>query len=231
MVAIVLLPGMDGSGTLFADFIVELKAKSMVVSYPTDQLLGYSELREFVRSRLPEDEPFVLLGESFSGPIAISLASERLPQLRAVILVCSFARLPDFLLSELLQKLTSVLPFWRAPSSLVARVLLGRFRSAPVEAVLKRAMKAVAPKVWRARLSAIFAVDETSSLCRIEVPVLYLRASKDRVVFPSASELISDHVPRSKVVEVEGPHFLLQAKPRESAAAVRAFANEHGLAL
>jgi pimeloyl-[acyl-carrier protein] methyl ester esterase len=231
VVAIVLLPGMDGSGTLFADFISALKMRSKVVSYPTDQPLGYDELKEFVRSFLPSDEQFILLGESFSGPIAISLASERLPQLRAVVLICSFARLPDLPLSWLLKRLGSALPFWRAPSPLVARVLLGRFRSAPIEAVLKRAIHAVPPQVWKVRLSAVLAVDEKSSLCRIQVPVLYLRASKDRVVFPSASEVISEYAPGTKVVEIEGPHFLLQAKPQESAVAVRAFANEHGLAL
>ncbi len=204
---------------------------STIVSYPTDRPLGYSELREFVRSFLPTEEPFVLLGESFSGPIAISLASEQLPRLRAVVLVCSFAKLPGLPLVGTLLRLASALPFWRAPTPLMALVLLGRFRSTPVKAALKRAIKPVTPAVWRARLSAVLAVDETSCLCRIQIPVLYLRASEDRVVFSTASEVICEHMPRTKVIEVEGPHFLLQAKPKESAAAVRAFANANGLAL
>jgi pimeloyl-ACP methyl ester carboxylesterase len=151
--------------------------------------------------------------------------------LRAVVLVCSFAKLPDFPLSGLLRKLASALPFWRVPSSLTARALLGRFHSAPIEVALKRAIEAVSPRVWKARLGAVLTVDETSALCRIQAPMLYLRASKDRVVFPSALEVISQHVPGMKVVEVEGPHFLLQARPKESAAAVRAFASDQGLAL
>jgi pimeloyl-ACP methyl ester carboxylesterase len=100
-----------------------------------------------------------------------------------------------------------------------------------MEAKLEQAIRVVSSEVWKARLSAVLAVDTTASLCLIRLPVLYLRASEDRVVFSSASAVISKHLRGMKVVEIEGPHFLLQAKPRESAAAVRAFANEHGLAL
>lgn len=232
MVAVVLLPGMDGSGLLFSEFTAKLKARSIVVSYPPDQPLGYGELKQLVRSRLPKDEPFILLAESFSGPIAIALAADPPPQLKALVLVCTFAKFPaSQLLLTLLQKAVGFVPFWRAPVSLVARVLLGRYRSAPTEALLKQATDAVWPTVWKARLKAVLSVDETPSLRRIQVPTLYLRASEDRVVFSSASAAISKHVPRIQVVAIEGPHFLLQSRPEESAAAVNAFAIEHGLAL
>ncbi len=32
---------------------------------------------ELVRAALPAGEPYILLGESFSGPIALALAAER----------------------------------------------------------------------------------------------------------------------------------------------------------
>ena len=115
--------------------------------------------------------------------------------------------------------------------SIVSRVLLGGFASASSVGALSRAMKVVSPETWKARLAAVLTVDETQSLCRIQLPVLYLRASKDRVVFPGASAVISGHVPGIKVVEIDAPHFLLQARPRESAAAIKAFAHDHGLAL
>jgi pimeloyl-[acyl-carrier protein] methyl ester esterase len=230
VVTVVLLPGMDGSGALFEDFVSELKARSIVVSYPVDQPLGYRELEELVLASLPSNESFIVLAESFSGPIAISLATRQLPQLRAVVLVCSFAKLP-LAFPVALRKFLASLPFWRAPAPVAASALMGRFSSRTAEAKLKRAIRTVGSDVWKARLRAVLAVDTTASLCRIHVPLLYLRASEDRVVFRSASALISEHLPAAKVVEVEGPHFLLQAKPRESAAEVRAFANENGLAL
>jgi pimeloyl-ACP methyl ester carboxylesterase len=144
--------------------------------------------------------------------------------------VCSFAKVP-VTSPTILQKYFAGLPFWRAPVALAARVLLGAYRSKKIEAKLEQAIRAVSPQVWKARVRAALGVDSTTSLCRIQVPVLYLRASEDKVVFSSASEVICRHVSAAQVVEVEGPHFLLQAKPKESAAAIRAFANEHGLAL
>jgi pimeloyl-[acyl-carrier protein] methyl ester esterase len=77
MVAIVLLPGMDGTGAMFAGFASspEEEHRPIIVSYPEDQPLGYRDLEALARTFVPTNEPFILLGESFSGPIAISLAA------------------------------------------------------------------------------------------------------------------------------------------------------------
>ncbi len=91
-----LLPGMDGTGTLFGPFVEALPEgfKGMPVAYPVDRPLSYSELAELVRKRLPVSESFVLLAESFSTPIAIQIAAENPPGLKAVILVAGFATSP-----------------------------------------------------------------------------------------------------------------------------------------
>ena len=200
MVAVVLLPGMDGSGLLLNEFLSELECKSIVVSYPTDQPSGYEQLEQHVRSFLPSDESLVLLAESFSGPLAIALAANPPPQLKALVLVCTFARLPIPSFALLWFKAVGLPPLWRAPMFLASRMLFGRFRSEAKEAALSRAIKTVTPQTWRARLNAVLSADKTPSLCRIQLPLLYLRASEDRVVFSSASAVISAHVPGTKVV-------------------------------
>lgn len=226
---LVLLPGMDGSGSLFADFVSVVKAKTVVVSYPPDSPMGYSEIEAFVRGSLPDGSPFILVGESFSGPVAIALASSGLVGLRAVVLVCTFAKYPG---SEFLRLLGRFpVPLWRLPIQLVSFVLLGRFGSASWRARLLDAMRRVMPAVWRVRLRAVLEVDVTQRLSKISVPLLYLRASEDRVVSSSASAVVLRHHPKAQVVALEGPHFLLQAKPQEAAAAIRAFAHESGIAL
>jgi hypothetical protein len=53
----------------------------------------------------------------------------------------------------------------------------------------------------------------------------YLRASEDRLVPRSASHELSA-IPRIRFADVEGPHFLLQAKPTAAAAHVQAFLRE-----
>jgi pimeloyl-ACP methyl ester carboxylesterase len=70
----------------------------------------------------------------------------------------------------------------------------------------------VPPQVIRQRLRAVAEVDVRPLLARVEVPVLYLRASEDRLVpSPASAELAA--IPRLRVAEIEGPHFLLQASP------------------
>jgi pimeloyl-ACP methyl ester carboxylesterase len=96
MITLILLPGLGGTGELFEPFLAALGSAVAVkvIRYPGDVALGYDALGRFVRAMLPEGEPFVLLGESFSGPIAISLAATGGTQLRGLILCCSFARNP-----------------------------------------------------------------------------------------------------------------------------------------
>ena len=54
MTCLVLLPGMDGTGSLFSDFVAargEL-IQPVVVAYPPQQVLDYAQLDVYVRERL-----------------------------------------------------------------------------------------------------------------------------------------------------------------------------------
>jgi hypothetical protein len=77
MVTLVLLPGMDGTGTLFEPFVAALghEFAVKVVDYPRAEPLGYEQLELFATAALPSEGPLILLGESFSGPIAVALAA------------------------------------------------------------------------------------------------------------------------------------------------------------
>jgi pimeloyl-[acyl-carrier protein] methyl ester esterase len=61
---LVLLPGMDGSGELFAPLLKELPAwlETRVVRYPS-QPMRYPELLDVVIRALPTDRPYCLLAE------------------------------------------------------------------------------------------------------------------------------------------------------------------------
>ena len=85
---------MDGTGELFEPLAQAMERRDAidVVRYPGTEPLGYDELERLVRAQLPAGQPFVLLGESFSGPLAISIAASPPPGLRGLILCCSFAR-------------------------------------------------------------------------------------------------------------------------------------------
>ena len=227
MATIVLLPGMDGTGSLFSDFIASLPAgaEPVVIAYPTDRPLGYSALEALVSEKLP-NRPFILVGESFSGPIAVALAAAAPAGLRGLVLVGSFARNPIPAAS-----LFTWLPLWRLPVRIVAAMLLGQWSSDQHRMRLSAAMAIVLPVAWRARLQAVLTVDVISRLRVVAVPVLYLWGKSDRIVPRSAWKTVKEALPSARLVELEGPHFLLQAKPVESAAEVTAFAREVGFAL
>lgn len=92
----VLLPGMDGTGLLFAEFTTALSdaIKPFVIAHLLQQALDYAQLESYVRERLPVDERLMLLGESFSPPKAIAIAANPPHNLVTAILCCSFAKNP-----------------------------------------------------------------------------------------------------------------------------------------
>lgn len=216
---LILLPGMDGSGRLFEPFIAALGPGYPVttVAYPPERPLGYAELMRLVRGWLPADEPFVLLAESFSGPVAIMLAAENPAGLRGLVLVSTFARAPvPRIFGGLLR-----LPFWRAGAALASRVLLGPRAPAAIRAALAEAMRSVKPAVWRARAQAIRTADAIAALAGLRLPVLHLSGRGDRLLGNRAARSIATMCPGVTWRELDGPHLLLQARPSECAEVIR----------
>jgi pimeloyl-ACP methyl ester carboxylesterase len=81
----------------------------------------------------------------------------------------------------------------------------------------------VPPAIMRARLACLGKIDVRALLPRIATPVLYLRASTDRIVSSRLSLELTSQLPNVTVTEINGPHLLLQARPRECAAAIANF--------
>ncbi|MGH9733864.1 MAG: alpha/beta fold hydrolase [Candidatus Acidiferrales bacterium] len=226
-IALVLLPGLDGTGVLFNDFVAKLPPdlEPIVVRYPTDKPLGYAQLEEIARASIPKTSRFVLLGESFSGPLAISIAASKPAGLIGLVLSCTFARYPRNLFRR---------GHWLAPYLPVAgmAVIAARRLVSPgrvdsfVAKKLNSAREMVAKSVFRARIGALLRVDVTSRLSDIEIPILDLRAMRDGIVPNRAGDEIRKRGRQVRAVDVEGPHFLLQAKPAESAAVIHRFVSD-----
>lgn len=221
-----MLPGMDGTGLLFASFVSALgsRVKPIVMAYPSTESLDYTQLESFARQHLPAVEPFVLLGESFSGPVAISIAADPPPNLAGLILCCSFAKNPRPRLN-VFRAFTRLMPGLRS-SMFAAPLLLGTWASSVLKQQLHSALRNVQVNVFRTRLRAILDVDVCEKLRRIHVPILYLRATRDRLVPEQASQLIASLAPRTRLMNIEGPHMLLQAAPTAAADAVAEFSSE-----
>ena len=225
MLTLVLLPGMDGTGVFFSDFAAALgnEFKPLIVAYPNDPSLGYAELESLARAALPQNEPFLLLGESFSGPIAISIAASNPPGLAGVILCVTFARNPHPLL-PLVASILRPFPPVRLPAFIQHRNLFGKYDSPRLHAKLREVRSRVSQKTLKSRLEAVASIDVSEKLRNLTVPVLDLRAQDDRVVSRTSGEYIRKILPRADVVELDASHQLLQTVPQDAVTAITRFA-------
>jgi pimeloyl-ACP methyl ester carboxylesterase len=218
----VLLPGMDGTGELLAEFAAALAPgfSTTIVDYPKDVALDYGALTTLVRGQLPQDQPYVLVAESFSGPVAIRLAAGNPQGLLAIVLCASFAKAPRPRLQAFAGLLRSM-PLRRMPAALLMPLLMGRWSSREWARRVQATIRSVEPAVLHRRLMEVATVDDSALIADIACPLLYLKASRDRLVPHDAWTTIRDLSRHAVCIEIEGPHFLLQAKPEECAAAIR----------
>jgi pimeloyl-ACP methyl ester carboxylesterase/catechol 2,3-dioxygenase-like lactoylglutathione lyase family enzyme len=224
MLLLVLLPGLDGTGKLFVKFIEALgdRVDTQVIGYPSQEPLGYEELESLVRAALPEHRPYVILAESFGGPIAMRIAASRPRDLVGLILCATFAKNPYPRLGWA-SRLTFLVPIKSLPRWVRAPLMWGSASAVRVPPRAERAIATVASAVVRRRLAALLTVDATASLERIDIPAIIIYAKHDRVVRYSSTCWLAAHLPGAEIEPIEGPHLLLQAMPEACAGAVRRF--------
>jgi pimeloyl-[acyl-carrier protein] methyl ester esterase len=223
---IILLPGLDGTGVLFKPFIDALPnyIDTLIIKYPSNEELSYSELVNFVVDQLP-NEKFVLLGESFSGPIAYQVALLKPENVASVIFVATFLSSPrNFLL-----KLSSFLPTnfilsLPIPDFIIKSFLLGESSGLEAVSLFKQSIKQVSPRILSFRLQEIAKLSNVHQLCGINS--IYIQASNDRLVPNYCVKDFKAMFKNLKIFTINGPHFILQANPVASAEIV---ANEISL--
>lgn len=226
---LVLLPGMDGTGELFSDFVEALPSsfETEVVSYPTDRCLSYAELAPLVWTAIQATEPFVLVAESFSSPLAIQCAAKNPPNLKGLVICAGFAASPiRGWLRRTCLLLSPILCIRTLPEFAVRLLLLGSGANPSLMAKVRAVISSVARKVLSARFRAVLACDARADLARVGVPILYLQAQDDRLVKESCAEEILRIKPLATMERIAGPHLLLQREPQRSAQIVVEFVHQ-----
>ncbi len=227
LMKLVLLPGMDGTGILFEPLVRALpkNLSAIVQAYPGDAPLSYEELLPHVQSALPIAEPFILLAESFSGPLALRIAATQPPGLKGVILCASFISNPTRF-PKSCRRLIQPFVFGRWPAWLGARALVAGYSEPSIFELVQRAHKLVTPAVLAARARAILAVDAADALAACRLPILYIAGSHDRLVPKRNQARIQRINPGVEFVTLPAPHMVLQNVPEAAAKAVAQFAAE-----
>ncbi len=221
-----LLPGFDGSGRLFAPFLAAAPPgfEPRVVALPSDAPRGYDELVAWLADRLPTDRPYSLVAESFSGPLAIRIASRQPKLLTHLVLVATFLRSPLRPWLAPLAALARPAIYARPPPALAIRAMLAGWDApSSIVGAVRDAMAILPPPVAAARARAALSADEGAALARIDAPTLWVQASSDRLLREGHANEARCSRPDARIVTIEGPHMILQRRSRECLAAIERF--------
>lgn len=215
----ILLPGLDGSGQFFDAFAAEIArfADPVVVRYPDVHGLSYDDLADYVAATLSVDQAYFIVAESFSGPVAISIAARHPGQLKCLVLVATFARSPFPRVGAVLAALLPVLARFPLPQWLIRLVLLNG-RRPEVACDIQDVIRTVPKHVLASRLRNVLTCDVTGLLRKIDVPVMAIRADRDRLLPGKCSNEMSEFQSAIRIVGIDAPHFVLQIEPEVTAA-------------
>ena len=223
---LVLLPGLDGTGDLFIDFIAALPESwtATTVTYPTDRFLPYANLRPFVGAAVPQLERFVLVAESFSTPLAVWYAATNPPNLAAVVICAGFVGSPVHGWSGAVRALAKPWLFrMKPPQTIVEYFLVGPNAPSDLLQKLRDALQRVNPDVLSGRVQEVLDCDARDDLRQTTVPLLYLEATHDRLLSSSCKKDFSYLRPDTLFRSVPAPHLLLQREPQKAATIIMAF--------
>jgi pimeloyl-ACP methyl ester carboxylesterase len=196
--------------------------QTIIVSYPTDDQLDYDALIAEVARSLP-NTPHVIVAESFSGPIGIEIAASKPHGLRALILSTSFASTPRPALAKYFGKLVGTWCFHLPlPTSIIRLFMAGAHAPLALCRAIQESVKSVKPAVMALRLQEVMRRDATAALRNCPVPVFYLNATKDRLLGNGVLNRLTSTKPDMDVIDVPGPHLLLQAAPEICAHQIKA---------
>jgi len=217
---------MDGTGELFHDLVSALPNgfNITIVGYPCDRFLADAESLQAAREAFPATERFVILAESYSTPLAVRLGASTPFNLAGLILCSGFVNSP---ISGWRRSLLSVAaPFafrMPLPRSVARRWLVGGDAPETLVDAVCSAVAKVRSEVMTARLREIFHCDVRREFAQVAVPIVYLQASRDRLVDPSALDEMRLIKPDLNFVRIDGPHLILQRQAQKGAQVIADF--------
>ncbi len=220
-ILLVLLPGLDGTGLLFRPLLEALPAniKPIIVSYPSDKIVGYDELLPIVLWHLPKAAPFVLLGESFSGPIALKVAATKPNTLIGLVLCACFISCPYPFVPRCAKAL--IHPFMFQGLKRLAKI--NAYKGSKLAIDMFHAISQVQNRVLANRVREIIQVDVSQELASCHLPILYLQGTKDVVVLKGNLQRILKIKPDVRCASFDSSHMLLQTRPLQAVAAISDF--------
>ena len=204
----VLLPGLHGTGYLFKPLTRLLPSK--VFEYPGQGPQDYATQCAWLgRQKFPPS--YVMVAESYGGPLALLHAAARPRGLKGLVLLGSFANMGmplAWLVSCLLPPLPLGSPWF---GRVLQRSLFNGSAGPGAIRAFQSGLKS-SPWIYRARMQAVMRGDVRPVLSEIQVPVLSLRATHDRMV-PAQAEAGLSGIPQLSSAVIDSPHVIAGTRP------------------
>ena len=226
VITLVLLPGLDGTGDLFANLLPEFPDDMDVitVAYPKERFLPYSELVTWLGDMVPKNRPYVLLGESYGSPLAVKFAAMHPANLVGLILCVGFISNPVRKWGGVPRLLSRPFFFrFQPPEFAMEYFIAGAGAPKNLKEAVKRARRSVSPAVLAARARAVIDCDAREEIRQVNVPMLYIQAAEDRLVARECLDEIKRLHPQTISISIKAPHLVLQTEPRAAASAITQF--------
>jgi pimeloyl-ACP methyl ester carboxylesterase len=222
---LILLPGMPGTDALFKPLEEELgdHFETSTVSYPPDEALGYKEHLNLVISRIPKEKPYFILGESYSGPLAIMAAAKSPGNLLGIILVATFVTSPMPAWMSRLKRFARGPILDMRPRPLIIDKLIGKDCPEKTRRWIHESLPRLENDVLAARIASVLDVNVREELKKSRVPVLYIAGARDWLIGKKCLDVIWLCRPDVEVKVIEGVHMILQTNPADAAAVIKEF--------
>lgn len=219
---IVIFPGLDGTGSLTREFAAGdwRGHHTTVMPLPVDSPQDYESLVNWMAERLPQGR-LVLVGESFSAPLAMLLAARERGRVDALINVAGFCQSPVPPAFGLIP----LRPFFLLPppAPLLKKYLLDPDSSPNQVELLSKAIRSVPGSVLAERAEVVLALQEKDLPRLDDLPILLLQAKDDKIINWENQSLLERHFPHARVAWIESSHALFFTRPDECRKAVIEF--------
>lgn len=223
----VFLPGLDGTGLTYGPLgeVMPKNTRVAVVKYPVDRKSSFQELVRCAHEQLPRNKRLVLIAESFSGPISISMVGTFPTNVKGIIFCATFMKSKRSLLLGMTKYLPlSLLLRKPIPDYFLSFLCGDKPFSDKLIPLFRQLEKLVQPEVIAHRLRMLNDIDVTEVAKKLNIPCCYIQGTQDKLVPEWCVISFKEHFPDIIVKRVEGPHGILQAKPVECVEIIMEFA-------
>lgn len=210
--AIVLVPGMDGTGELFYRQIPLLEKSYTVANYAlrdeaTNMDVLADDLKRVIEQAAPEEKRAIVMGESFGGTVALSTALRYPESVAGLVILNSFPHFdPQFRLRLAIAGV-SLIP-WGAMRMVRYTTSLFMHSRHTHRDELRKFLELTARSTrlgYRNRLAILRTYDVRERLRELHCPVLFVAAEKDHLV-PSVrqAKFMAERTPSARMVVLSG---------------------------